>query len=339
MSYLITGGAGFVGTNLGQALAAEGEAFRILDRRPSQLFADRGQILDILDADQLAQSMSGETIYHLAAEHRDDVRPLDLYEKVNVEGTRNVARAAALRGVARIVFTSSVAVYGFAAPGTGEDGPINPFNEYGRTKYAAEGVLREWQAGDPARRSLVILRPTVIFGPGNRGNVFNLFSQIASGRFLMVGNGRNLKSMAYVENIVAFLRHVARAPAGVHLFNYVDKPDQNMNDLVAHVRETVLKKPGTGPRLPLPVGMALGHLADGVARVTGRKLPVSAIRVKKFVSTTAFSSAAHGAGADWGQGTETAGFTAPVPLAEGIRRTLEAEFLHPDPNRPIFYTE
>ena len=122
MSYLITGGAGFVGTNLGQALAAAGETFRILDRRPSQLFAERGQILDILNADQLTQSLSGETIYHLAAEHRDDVRPLDLYEKVNVEGTRNVARAAALRGVERIVFTSSVAVYGFAAPGTGETG-------------------------------------------------------------------------------------------------------------------------------------------------------------------------------------------------------------------------
>lgn len=328
MTLLITGGSGFIGSNLCMALHAAGESFRILDKRPSQMFPDLASQIDILDQSQLTQSLSGDTIIHLAAEHRDDVRPTSLYEQVNVEGTRNLCRAASLRGISRIVFTSSVAVYGFAPPGTGEDGAINPFNEYGRTKYAAEQVLRAWAAEDPAR-SLTIIRPTVVFGPGNRGNVYNLFRQIASGRFLMVGDGTNCKSMAYVDNVVAFLRHVVCAGPGVHLYNYVDQPDQTMNDLVARVRQNVLGKTGIGVRLPRGLGLGLGHLADGIAKVTGKSLPVSAIRVRKFTTTTSFSSRAHA----------VPGFIAQVPLTEGIDRTLTAEFISPDPLRPIFYTE
>lgn len=328
MTLLITGGSGFIGSNLCAALHADNEHFRILDKRPSQMFPDFATEIDILDQSRLTQSLTGDTIIHLAAEHRDDVRPISRYVQVNVEGTRNLCRAASLRGIRRIVFTSSVAVYGFAAPGTGEDGAINPFNEYGRTKYAAEEVLRAWAASDPTR-SLTIIRPTVVFGPGNRGNVYNLFRQIASGRFLMVGDGSNRKSMAYVANVVAFLRHAVGAGPGVHLFNYVDQPDQTMNDLVARVRHTVLGKTGTGVRLPLRLGIGLGHFADGIARVTGKTLPVSAIRVRKFTTTTSFSSRAHA----------VPGFVAQVPLTEGIDRTLMAEFVNPDPHRPVFYTE
>lgn len=328
MTYLITGGSGFIGSNLCVALHAAGERFRILDKRPSQMFLDFATEIDILDQSRLTQSLIGDAIIHLAAEHRDDVQPISAYEQVNVEGTRNLCRAASLRGINRIVFTSSVAVYGFAPPGTDEDGAINPFNEYGRTKYAAENVLRDWAGEDPAR-SLTIIRPTVVFGPGNRGNVFNLFRQIASGRFLMVGDGTNCKSMAYVENLVAFIRYTARLGPGVHLYNYVDQPDLTMNDLVARVRQTVLSKTGTGMRLPLGIGLGLGHLADGIASLTGKSLPVSALRVRKFTTTTSFSSRVN----------TVPGFVARVPLTEGIDRTLAAEFISPDPARPVFYTE
>lgn len=329
MTVIISGGSGFIGTNLCLALSADGEDFRILDKRPSQLFPDQATRIDILDRERLAQHISGDTIIHLAAEHRDNVRPMKLYEQVNVDGTRNICRAAEMRGVNRIVFTSSVAVYGFPEPETGEDGSIGFFNEYGRTKFAAEGVLRGWQAEDPANRSLTIIRPTVVFGPGNRGNVYNLFRQIVSGHFVMVGDGKNRKSMAYIDNVVAFLRFSMNAVPGVHVYNYVDKPDLTMNELVSLVRKAVLGKGGTGWRLPYSLGLALGYVADSVARATGRDLPVSSIRVKKFVTNTVFSSRAH----------EASGFVAPVALDEGIARTLDAEFLTPHRDMPVFYTE
>ena len=90
-------------------------------------------------------------------------------------------------------FTSSVAVYGFAEPGTDETGAIRPFNEYGRTKFDAEEKLRDWQL--KAENSLISVRPTVIFWEFNRGNVFNLINLIASGKFVMIGKASAAKAM------------------------------------------------------------------------------------------------------------------------------------------------
>jgi len=328
MTSTITGGSGFIGTNLGLALQKAGESFGIIDKRPSETFPEKVTLLDIREGDRLAQCLSGETIFHLAAVHRDNVTPLDLYHRVNVEGTANLCRAARLRGIDRIIFTSSVAVYGFTDRQTDETGAINPFNAYGHSKYAAEQVLRTWANESPKTRSLTIIRPTVVFGPGNRGNVYSLFRQIALKRFLMVGRGENCKSLAYVDNLVAFLCHATQFGPGVHLFNYVDGPDFTMHDLVSFVRQTLHNTSGTGPRLPFAFGMALGHMADALAGLTGRSLPISAIRVRKFSSTSAFTSRAHGFN----------GFVAPVSLHEGLRITLQQEFLNPQPH-PVFYTE
>ena len=125
-----------------------------------------------------------------------------------MEGAQILCRVCEEKGINKIVFTSSVAVYGFAPSGTGEDGRINPFNEYGRTKALAEDVYRDWRRRDPDNRSLIIVRPTVVFGEGNRGNVYNLLNQINSGTFAMIGSGNNKKSMAYVDNLSAFLINV-----------------------------------------------------------------------------------------------------------------------------------
>src|SRR5699024_10285986 len=109
-------------------------------------------------------------------------------------------------------------------PNTDENGAINPFNEYGRTKYKAEQVYRQWQTenGQQNQRSLTLIRPTVIFGEKNRGNVYNLLRQMMTNRFLMIGNGKNVKSMAYVENVVAFLEHMLDSGPGIQLYNYID---------------------------------------------------------------------------------------------------------------------
>jgi nucleoside-diphosphate-sugar epimerase len=325
----ITGGSGFIGSSLCAGLNDAGSPFVILDKRKSPVFRDHWQYVDICDISKLRAAVSGEAIIHLAAEHRDDVRDRSRYAAVNVEGTRNVASVAAEKGINRIVFTSSVAVYGFAPPDTGEDGEISPFNDYGRTKFQAEQILRSWQAAAPNERSLVIVRPTVVFGPGNRGNVYNLLSFIRSGRFFMVGTGENRKSMAYVENVAAFLQHATTFGPGVHLYNYVDKPDVTMNELVAEVRKTLFGKSGVGPRIPRWLGLIAGKAADVVSRLTGRTLPISAIRVRKFTATTAFSSATG----------HVSGFAPRHTLAEGIRMTLQREFISPDPNAPVFYTE
>lgn len=334
MTYVF-GGSGFIGSRFCARLHTAGVPFTIIDKRESGSFPERTVIADVRTPEELraaiptgaSASHGTSTVVNLAAEHRDDVRPLSLYHDVNVGGAENVCAFARDRGIERIVFTSTVAVYGFAPPGTDETGAIRPFNEYGRTKALAERVYRRWQSEDPSRRTLVIVRPTVVFGEGNRGNVYNLFRQIARGAFVMIGTGRNYKSMAYVENVAAFLEHAMRFGTGVHVVNYVDTPDYDMNRLVGTVR-AALGRSKPPARVPYTIGLAAGYACDAAARVSRRSFPVSVVRVRKFAATTRFSGSA-----------SATGFSPPVPLADALARTIRFEFLDPPSAAELFFTE
>jgi len=323
----IIGASGFVGTRLMSRLRNEGIDVTGFDINLNEN-KDKQVYLDIEDVSSLEYLDGVDAIINLAAVYRDDVRPLSRYDDVNVEGAKNVCFAASKHGIDKIIFTSSVAIYGFAPPNTDESGKPNYFNDYGRTKYIAEQVYKKWQAEDPDNRTLVIVRPTVIFGEGNRGNVYNLMKQVASGRFVMFGNGRNRKSMAYVENVVAFLEHSLLFKPGLHVYNYIDKPDFDMNSLISSARKILFKKNNIGLRLPAFLGMFIGYLADAAAKVTGKNLPVSRIRVKKFMGTTQFSSS-----------VSKTGFIPPITLEEGLTRTLRYEFLEDNSDKQTFDTE
>ena len=318
----IVGGAGFVGTRLSKVLSEADIAHKILDK---VLTGERH--IDITDPSTF-RVLSGVTaIINLAAEHRDDVSPKTLYDLVNVEGSRNLCNYATQKGINKMIFTSSVAVYGFAPEGTDETGEIDYFNDYGRTKYEAEEVYRKWYNEDQERRDLIIIRPTVIFGEQNRGNVYNLLKQIASGRFIMFGDGANRKSMAYVQNIAECLKHVTKLN-GYNLYNYIDKPDLDMNALVRTCRKALSGRDGVGIRLPGWLGLLVGYLFDLLAFILRKKLPVSSIRVKKFMGTTAFSTS-----------IASTGFKPTHTLAEGLERTLRHEFTEDHKSDKVFYSE
>lgn len=159
MKVTLIGGSGFVGTNICQHLADRQIPFEIVDIRESQRFPEKCKIADIRDLDALRGAITGDVILHLAAVHRDDVRDKSEYYRTNVDGTANIAQVCQEKGIKKIVFTSTVAVYGFAEPGTDETGEINPFNAYGDSKFKGEEKLRSWQVD--AGNSLVIVRPTV----------------------------------------------------------------------------------------------------------------------------------------------------------------------------------
>ena len=311
----LIGGSGFIGTRLAALLQARSTSFRIADIRECNSFPERWMRCDVRDLATIQSSVRGTSaIINLAAEHRDDVRPLSRYRETNVYGAEQVCAAARSEGVQKILFTSSVAVYGFQPAPVDESGPFAPFNEYGKTKLEAEQVYRAWAAEDPSR-TLVIVRPTVVFGEGNRGNVYNLLRQIASGKFLMVGSGRNIKSMAYVGNVAAFVAHALTFPPGVHIFNYVDGPDLNTRDLVQYIRRC-LGAPGRLQQVPKGIAMAAGHLMDVAARISGRSFPISAIRVRKFCESTQFRA----------DRIAQTGFRPPYSLEEGLARTIQFEF-------------
>lgn len=322
----VIGGAGFIGTALCHLLSRAGQEFEIIDLLPSRAFPAQSRIADIREPKALSAAVSGQVIVHLAAAHRDDLRDPAAYFRTNVDGTLNIGCLAAERGIARILFTSSVAVYGAAPPRADETTPLAPTTPYGESKALAEQVLRDWQSATGG--SLTILRPTVVFGQGNRGNVHRLLSQIAANEFVMVGDGANAKSMAYVGNVAAFLFAALGQRPDVAVYNYADGPDMTMAELVQQARRRLSGRPGTGPRIPVALGMALGRLADRLARATGRGRPVNAARIEKFCAETTFVRAA-----------ELPGFVAPFTLHEGLERLLMAEFLQDDPVMTLLAAE
>jgi nucleoside-diphosphate-sugar epimerase len=329
-SISIIGGSGFIGTRLVHRLRKNNSVdTKIVDKAPSKAFADLVTLSDVRSVEQLRESiLDGSLIVNLAAEHRDDVRPISLYDDVNVGGAKNICTVAREKGVHTIIFTSSVAVYGFAPIGTDESGKIAPFNDYGRTKYQAEQVFKAWQDEVPDERTLVIIRPTVVFGERNRGNVYNLLRQIASGKFVMVGHGENRKSMSYVENVAAFIEYSMSFKPGVHIYNYIDKPDFTMNSLVANVNRILGRSENIGFRMPFTVGFLIGKGFDLVAAMTGKRFAISSIRVKKFCANSVYNTA-----------IEKTGFVRPVPLEQAIAQTVRHEFIENHEDEPLYFSE
>lgn len=316
MRVLVIGGSGFIGTRLVATLLDRSHTVTNFDLKPPTRSDAATVTGDVRSVEQVTAAAAGhDAIVHLAAEHRDDVLPLSRYTEVNIDGARSVIAAAEANGIRRIVFTSTVAVYGLDSANATEETEPHPFNEYGRTKLEAERLFLAWADADD-ERSLMIIRPSVVFGEGNRGNVYNLARQVASRRFLMVGDGSNVKSMSYVGNVVDFLADALDAPAGTTLVNYADKPDLSTREILGVLREAMGIRHSGGVRLPLWAGLAAGHTIDLVARVTRRTFPVSAVRIRKFVADTTVNT----------DRLAASGHRSRIPLDEGIRRTIEAEF-------------
>lgn len=332
MKVTFIGGSGFVGTRLIELLKEDSTNYakiKNIDLLQSHFHPEVTEIGDVRDQACMDEKLQDtDCVILLAAQHRDDVHPTSLYYETNVGGMEKTLKAMEKNGVKRIVFYSSVAVYGLNKKNPNEEHPADPFNHYGKSKWQAEVVLQEWYKTHPDW-NINIIRPTVIFGERNRGNVYNLLKQIASGKFLMVGNGNNKKSMAYVGNIVAFTKFLMEnKTTGYNVYNYIDKPDFNMNELVGHVSK-VLNKHIPTMHFPYWLGMLGGYGFDLLAKITGKKLTVSSVRVKKFCATTEFDATK----------VKETGFKAPYTLGEGLARTLEFEFIHDASNGITFKTE
>ena len=323
----VIGGSGFVGTNLCKYFKEKNINFEIIDIKKSNQFQSKSKICDIRNLEKLRKTISGEIIINLAAVHRDDIVNKDEYYSTNVEGAKNLVKVCEEKGIKKIIFTSTVAVYGFAKPGTNENGAIKPFNDYGKSKYQAELIYKNWQFKN--NHSLIIVRPTVIFGEGNRGNVFNLINQIHKKNFIMISNGRNKKSLAYIKNIVLFLYQCCSFNIPIGIYNYVDTPDLDMNSFIKIVNTALHGKNKVGIRLPYWFGLLGGYFFDFLSTILNKKFSISSIRIKKFCASTQFST----------QKNKVNGFRSKYKIKDALLNTIESEFINPDPKTEIFFTE
>ncbi len=315
MKVIVTGGSGFIGTRLVDELLMQNHEVIIYDKVVSSKYPSITIIGDVRNTNMLSDACTNvDCIYNLAAEHADNVTPQSLYEEVNIGGAVNVVAAAKANNIRNIVFTSTVAVYGLNRGEPDEGMNARPFNEYGRTKHEAELIFKKWLE-ESSDRSLTIVRPAVIFGESNRGNVYNLINQISSGRFVMIGSGSNKKSMGYVGNIAKFLSLATNSESGLHLFNYADKPDLSSLEII----KTITSELGMQKNMitiPYFLGLVIGYAFDILAYISKRKFSVSSIRVKKFAAETTINTLK----------LNESGFTAPYTLQEGLARMIKKDF-------------
>jgi len=310
---LITGGSGFIGGHF-HNYVQHGEIVNLDLEKPRFEHKARfvaGDIREAADVESVLKNNPVKTILSLAAKHHDFGIGHDEYFDTNEDGTRVICDAATRHGIKEIIFYSSVAVYGMREEISSEQMQPKPDAPYGASKLAGEKVLEKWAAEDPSRKVLII-RPTVVFGPNNMANMRSLIRQIDSGLYFHLGKGDNIKSIAYVENLVkATLFLKDRMKPGVSIYNYADEPQLTSREIADAIADALHKK--IRITVPRSLGIMMGLPFDLVIKLTGKNLPISSARIRKLGTQTYHSA----------KKLFSEGFTPTFTTRDGLRKMVD----------------
>jgi nucleoside-diphosphate-sugar epimerase len=301
---ILFGGTGFIGTHITQHLLRENPTGKIVlvdikpprDEAYSVLLQKglRSGHVEFIEWDvrkpipDSLLAVSPEIIFNLAAVHKEPGHEPHEYFETNLSGAENVCAYASAVRCQRIVFTSSISPYGSSEEIKDETSIPAPETPYGSSKLAAETIHLAWQAAS-AGRKLLILRPGVVFGPGEGGNVTRLIRSVVKGYFVYVGNRGTMKAGGYVKElcfVVQFgLEHQNRSGESITLLNFSMDPPPTLEEYVETIGEVAGRR-----RTPLAVPRFLllgaSYLIDGIARAAQIMQPISPVRVRKLFRST-----------------------------------------------------
>lgn len=316
--YLVTGASGFIGPYLVKRILSEGHFCRCLVRDPRKIELGPSDRLEIVKGDVTRpETLQGiadgiDRVLHLATlGHMSNFKVApEMFEAVNVAGTRHILQAALEAGVERVVHCSSVAAMGICEdnPAT-EESACNPHHPYGKSKLKGEEVVRAFAArGLPA----CILRFSMVYGPGDWRDMLKLTRMAKKGLFPRVGNRPKLTPLIHVQDAVeAVLRAVEKGKSGETylITNARSEPFDRL-------REMILE--GLGIRRPalfVPEKLALGlaTLAESIFTRLGKVPPVSRKNIESTLADRVFSIE---------KARKELGFMPKVDPEEGIRETV-----------------
>ncbi|HYO57539.1 NAD-dependent epimerase/dehydratase family protein [Archangium sp.] len=277
MNILVTGANGFLGSWLVRALVARGHQVACLLRPGSDVSGLIGLGYervegDVTDASSLFRAVEGrDVVIHSAGIRRAATR--EDFMRVNAEGTRLLCEALVATGTRpRLVLVGSLGASGPSTPGRPrvEEDPLQPAEWYGESKAEAERIVFSYAD----RLPVTVARPPRIVGPGDHENLI-LFKLVSRGLRLELGGGPRPLTLVDVEDVVDLLLLLAERDEALGQAFFVGHPQpltlEELQDLVAEAL-------GVQPRtvhLPPAVLTALATVADGVTRVTGRRLPLN----------------------------------------------------------------
>lgn len=312
MKAAVTGGTGFVGGHLVDALRGRGHGVRCLVRKPSQaarLSALGCELVEGgLDREHALGSLVAgcDTVFHVAGAlaARSEAELL----AVNRDGTARLARVARAAGVRRLVYVSSLAVTGPAPRGTvlDESGAPRPVTPYGRSKKAGEDAVRESGA------AFTIVRPPVVYGPRDR-QVLRVFRLGRRGLVPLLGDGGQELSLVHAADLgEALLAAATSARAEGHTYHAAHPEVVTQEQFVQEVARAVGRSVRT-LRLPAAVVRPALAIIGAAAGLTGRSTVLSADKADEFLAPAWTCSTAALA--------RDTGWQARIAIAEGVAAT------------------
>jgi len=316
----VTGATGFAGGHLCRMLVERGHRVVALARPTSDTSTLRRLAVEIVEGDvrdkaSFAAALRGaDTVFHLAGVFREVRLSEQQYREVNVGGTGNVIEAAAEAAVRRFVHCSTVGVIGETGPTpAAEDRPYcDARDSYNRTKIEAEKLALKL-FGEHGLGG-VIARPSSGYGPGEL-RYAKLFRSIKRGRFVMIGSGRVLYNLAYIDDLCEGLFLCGTAPqAAGQTFLLAGRENVPLNDVVRRIAATVGRRRAARFRVPLGPVMLSALLCERVCRPLGVEPPLHRRRVEFFSLNRAY---------DISKACSELGYSPRVPLEEGLRRMAE----------------
>jgi nucleoside-diphosphate-sugar epimerase len=321
MRLLLTGATGFIGSRLG--LAARIGGLDVVATGQTNNDTERARLAELEAAGvtlaigplQDAQFVRGivkdcHAVIHLAAAQHEANVPDSYFQDVNVTATDSLLAASRDAGVRRFVYGSTIGVYGSATDGVlDEQSTPNPQNVYGRTKLAAEAVVREY--GDSLETCIIRISET--YGPGDY-RLLKLFRAIERGSFAMIGSGENRRQCIHVSDLVrGLLLATTHADAPGETFVMAGHETMTTREMVALVASALGRRP---PRLRAPLWpfMAAAIVFESTLKPLGIQPPLHRRRLDFFRKSFVFSTE---------RAQNVLGFTPTTAFRDGARETAE----------------
>ena len=286
---VIFGGCGFIGSHLARQLKESGAFDRIVcaDISDEARFATEGVDYMTCDVRQeiptdLAPGVTD--IFNLAAVHATPGHEDWEYFWTNVLGASHICDYARRTGVSRMVFTSSIAVYGPCDGPTRETAALRPNGAYGRSKFCAETIHHQWRREEPAQRRLIVARPAIVFGFSERGNISRLARLLKRGAFIFPGRKDTIKSCGYVKDLTRSFLYFLDQPIDTITYNFAYTERTTTADLCASFQRVAGYPPATRV-MPLWFMMIVG-LGFEVLQKLGMRTSISRARMAKLVRPT-----------------------------------------------------
>lgn len=301
MNYIIFGGSGFIGTHLIHLLneyKKEDDKIYDLD---IVMPGEEGVVPGIVEKNKGVEYIrldvrkpidfdftptADDIIFNLAAVHRTPGHSDYEYFETNIRGAENVTAFAEKHGIIKILFTSSIAPYGAAEELKKESTLPTPNTPYGISKLVAEKIHQMWQVKDE-KRELTIVRPGIVYGKGEHGNMTRLYKGMKGHYFMYTGRKDTIKACIYVKELVLFIKYrmMDNSFPGTDIFNCTFEPAYNIEQIC----ETMKKATGLKYKVPLIPAGVLMVAATILGPIGGKKLGIHPARVRKLMVSTNIS--------------------------------------------------